>query len=367
MRCSRWARCRMDEFARRGGGDRLAFINEAAARRDVTPIIIEKDFWVCWTLRRLMSVPVLADNLTFKGGTSLSKAYGIIERFSEDIDLTIGRNAPMIVGTLPPMEDGISGKERERRTKALKAAAQRYVQEIALPELSNAIAEALGTSDGWSVLIDPEDQDVQTILFQYPKLLNYGGGFGAGGFGVGNFGEGEVGYIRPRIKIEFGARGETEPSESKTIISYLAQEFPEELPDATVTVATLSVERTFWEKVTILHALFHRAKEKPEINLGMSRHYYDTMMLAAKGIDDIALATPGLLAKVVLNKSLMFDDNKASYGTAVLGSLRLSPTDDLRTRLEADYAAMTDMFMVAPPSFNDLMAAIASLEAKLNA
>ena len=76
----------MDEFARRGGDDRLAFINEAAARRDVTPIIIEKDFWVCWTLRRLMSVPVLEDNLTFKGGTSLSKAYGIIARFGQPVD-----------------------------------------------------------------------------------------------------------------------------------------------------------------------------------------------------------------------------------------------------------------------------------------
>lgn len=67
----------MDKFARRADDDRLAFINEAAARRDVTPIIIEKDFWVCWTLRRLMEVPVLRDHLTFKGGTSLSKAYGI--------------------------------------------------------------------------------------------------------------------------------------------------------------------------------------------------------------------------------------------------------------------------------------------------
>lgn len=231
----------MDDFARRDNNDRLAFISEAAARRDVTPIIIEKDFWVCWTLRRLMSVPVLADNLTFKGGTSLSKAYEIIERFSEDIDLTIGRNAPMIVDTLPPMEDGISGKERERRTKALKAAAQRYVQEIALPELRNAIAEALGTSDGWSALIDQEDQDVQTILFEYPKLLDYkidpwGGSFG------NSFGTSwkKDGYIRPRIKLEFGARGETEPSESKTIISYLAQEFPNELPNAAVKVATLS-------------------------------------------------------------------------------------------------------------------------------
>ena len=362
MPCLRWAWCCMDEFARRTNDDRLAFINEAAARRDVTPIIIEKDFWVCWTLRRLMSVPVLADNLTFKGGTSLSKAYGIIERFSEDIDLTIGRNAPMIVDTSPPMDNGISGKERERRTKALKAAAQRYVQEIVLPELSNAIAEALGTSNGWSVLIDPEDRDMQTVLFQYPKLLNYGGGYGAGKYGVDNFGEGEDGYIRPRIKLEFGARGETEPSESKTISPYLAQEFPEEVPDATVNISTLSVERTFWEKVTILHALYHGTKLLPE----MSRHYYDTAMLAKKGIDDAAMNAPELLERVVLNKSLMFADNKASYDTATLGSLRLVPNNDLRERLRADYAAMAEMFMVAPPSFDELMTAIDRLEAKLN-
>jgi len=352
----------MDEFARRSDDERLTFINEAAARRDVTPIIIEKDFWVCWTLRRLMSVPVLAANLTFKGGTSLSKAYGIIERFSEDIDLTIGRDAPKIAETLPPMEAGISGKERQRRTKALKAAAQAFVQELALPELSNAIAQALGTNEGWSVFIDTEDPDAQTILFQYPKLLNYSNGFGAGSYGAGNFSEGEDGYIRPRIKLEFGARGEAEPSEVKSITPYIAQEFPDELPDAAVNVATLSVVRTFWEKVTILHALHHGTKLLPE----MSRHYYDTAMLAQNEIDDLALRSPDLLARVVLNKSLVFSDNKASYDTAILGSLRLVPDAGLRERLRADYAAMTEMFMVAPPSFNDLMEIIASLEAKLN-
>ena len=351
----------MDEFARRADDDRLAFINEAAARRDVTPIIIEKDFWVCWTLRRLMEVPVLRDHLTFKGGTSLSKAYGIIERFSEDIDLTIGRDAPLVSETLPPMEDGISGKERERRTKALKAAAQSYVQTIALPELAKAIEASLGTTEDWTVRIDPDDRDAQTILFEYPKLLEYSiGGWGRS-YGQ-SYGTVTDGYIKPRIKLEFGARGETEPSESRTITPYLAAEFPGELPNAEVQVSTLSVLRSFWEKVTILHALHHGTKLLPE----MSRHYYDTMMLAAKGIDDEAKERPDLLAKVVLNKSLMFADNKASYGTAMIGSLRLVPTDELRARLADDYAAMSEMFMTPPPSFDDLMAAIKALETKLN-
>jgi hypothetical protein len=351
----------MDDFARRAvvaDNDRLAFITEAAARRDVTPIIIEKDFWVCWTLRRLIETPGLGEHLTFKGGTSLSKAYGIIDRFSEDIDLTIGRTAPQIERTKSPMEEGISGKERDRRAKAVKAAAQDYVHNTAMAALEAAIAEALGTRDGWKVILDPEDGDAQTILFEYPKLLEYGA-FSSGGFDQGAFGGG---YIKPRIKLEFGARGESEPSESRTITPYLATEFPDELPDATVTVSTLSVERTFWEKVTILHALHHGSKLRHE----MSRHYYDTAMLASKGVADKALAEPDLLARVVLNKSQMFKDNTASYDTAVLGSLRLIPTEELSARLRTDYEAMTEMFMVTPPTFDDMIASIAALEAKLN-
>lgn len=351
----------MDNFARRPAEDRLAFINEAAARRDVTPMIIEKDFWVCWTLRRLMESPQIADKLIFKGGTSLSKAYGIIERFSEDIDLTIGRDALFIADTKPPTALDISGKERERRAKALKLAAQSYVKELIIPELTIAIEHALGTREGWSVILDQADQDKQTILFQYPRLIAYSdSGSAIGELSIGEF---KNGYIKPRIKLEFGARGETEPAETKIISSYLAQEFPEELTDAKVAVSTLAVERTFWEKVTILHALHHGTKLLPE----MSRHYYDTMMLAAKGIDEVAMQLPDLLARVVFNKSLMFKDKKASYDTAKLGSLRLMPTDELRERIRLDYAAMDEMFMAGPPSFTALMEAIAALEAKLNA
>jgi len=346
----------MDEFARRSVGDRRAFIEEAANRRDLTPIIIEKDFWVCWTLRRLVTTPQLKDHITFKGGTSLSKAYRIIERFSEDIDLTIRRTAPLIDEVASPMEVDISGKERERRTKALTAAAQAYVETLAMPALTEAIEAALGTADGWSVELDPDDKDRQTLLFNYPRTSGWGNNWGSAWGGNAS-----TGYIKPRIKLEYGARGEPEPFEERPITPYLADEFPDEVPDATTLVPTLSAVRTYWEKTTILHALHH----KGALREGLSRHYYDLVMLDRAGITGAALSQPELLAAVVRNKSLMFAAKSASYETAVLGQLRLFPTG-MTEALANDYKAMADMFMTPPPSLPDLLDAIGDLEARLN-
>lgn len=348
----------MDEFARRPVADRRAYIKEAASRRDLTPIIIEKDFWVCWTLRHLMGCVDLAGHLTFKGGTSLSKAYGVIHRFSEDIDLTIGRTAPLVCEVASPMEEGISGKERQRRSKALKEAAQRYVATIVMPAFTTAIEAALDTRDGWSVELDPDDPDAQTLLFNYPQTtgygLNYGNDWGGGS---------KDGYIKSRIKLEFGARGDTEPSELIRITPYLAEDFPDELPDAVCELPTLAVVHTFWEKVTILHALHHNGKLRD----GMSRHYYDTLMLVRGDVAEQAKSNPQLLVQVVRNKSLMFADNSASYETAIPGSLRLLPTDETTALLKQDYAAMAEMFMSPPPSFDDLLEGLARLESLLNA
>lgn len=354
----------MDDFARKVGAERLPFINEAAVKRDVTPVIIEKDFWVCWTLKRLTEATTLGRHLTFKGGTSLSKAYGIIERFSEDVDLTIARTAPLISEGASPMETGISGKERERRGKSLREAARHFVATIALPHLESAIETALKTHDGWEVLLDPEDNEGQTILFRYPALVSYvtSGAINSASLGATALNGSQESYIKPRIKLEFGARGEVEPSETKKISPYIAEVFPDEIPNATCTVPTLLVTRTFWEKATILHALHHGSK----LREGMSRHYYDSFMLAKKGIAKTALETPALLEQVVRNKSVMFADSKASYETAKLGTLRLTPPEEVRAKLKSDYAAMAEMFMAVPPSFEELMVGIAKLESFLN-
>ena len=268
----------MDKFAIRPEQERRDVLRETAGRRDLAEIIIEKDFWVCWTLKRLFSNPALSPLLTFKGGTSLSKAYGLIERFSEDIDLTISRQAPCLSDGKDPMESGISGNERSRRIETLKQNARLFVENVVLPALETDIQAELGGADTWKIMLDVEDPDRQTLLFYYPKVFNYelGTNFSNFTFDQSNFAVTE--YIKPHIKLEFGARGETEPHETRTVISYAAETFPDIFDDPSHAAATLAVERTFWEKATILHALHHGSKMRDR----MSRHYYDTYMLARK-------------------------------------------------------------------------------------
>lgn len=169
--------------------------------------------------------------------------------------------------------------------------------------------------------------------------------------------------MQPRIKLEFGARGDPEPFEQRDILPYVAEDFPGEVPDASTTVPTLALERTYWEKATILHALHHSGKLRP----GLSRHYYDVFMLDAAGVTERALAQRELLEQVVRNKSLLFADAKASYGTAQLSTLRLSVTEAMREELAADYAAMAEMFMEEPPAFEELVTRLADVEARINA
>lgn len=275
----------MDKFNTLPEEERKTAYTEVSRRLSLPPTAAEKDFWVCWTLHQLVTAKELGEYLTFKGGTSLSKAYGLVDRFSEDIDLTIGHDARFLKDGAEPMEDGISGKERDRRIKALKVNAQSFVAEVAFPILEQKIKDSLGEHGNWNLTLDEKDNDRQTILFHYPRLMNYGMGFGMGGFGVGRFGEGEIGYIKPIVKLEFGARGEIEPSQSISITPYVAEEFPQLFDSPATNVQTLAAERTFWEKVTILHALHHGT----HIRDRMSRHYYDTYIMDQKGVTEAAL------------------------------------------------------------------------------
>lgn len=336
----------MDSFAKKQTAERREIFQEAASRRDVLPIVIEKDFWVCWTLKRLFTAPQLAPYITFKGGTSLSKSYGLIERFSEDIDLTISREASPLNEVKDPMERDISGKERGRRIEALKESAQRFVGETILGCLTAQMTEALERGDDWQLLIDPDDPDRQTILFYYPQTATE-----------------TAGYVKPTIKLEFGARGGTEPQNETPIRPYVSEEFPSLFQEATCCPVTLSVTRSFWEKVTILHALCHGSKMRDR----MSRHYYDTFMMDQKGVTEEALTDTALLDLVVQNKATFFRDPRASYDTAKIGTLRLVPEGETLQALKKDYKAMEEMFMAHFPSFDDIIERLIILEQRINA
>jgi len=336
----------MDSFAKKPAAERREIFQEAASRRDVLPIVIEKDFWVCWTLKRLFTAPQLAPYITFKGGTSLSKSYGLIERFSEDIDLTISHEASPLNEVKDPMEGDISGKERGRRIEALKGTAQRFVGETILGCLTAQMTEALDRGDDWQLLLDPDDPDRQTILFCYPQTATE-----------------TAGYVKPTIKLEFGARGGTEPQNETPIRPYVSEEFPSLFPEASCSPVTLSVTRSFWEKATILHALCHGSKMKDR----MSRHYYDTFMMDERGVTEKALTDTALLDLVVQNKTYFFRDPRASYDTAKIGTLRLVPEGETLQALKKDYKAMEEMFMANFPSFDEILERLIILEQKINA
>lgn len=344
----------MDEVARLPADDRAALFGETGAGRGVADTIIEKDFWVCWSLRRLFGLPKgTTASLVFKGGTSLSKAFSAIRRFSEDIDLSFDRAELGYTGDRDPEKEGISKKRASRLIDDLVADVERHIAEKLLPAFRAAILEQLGepANGEWSLEIDAGD--AQTINFHYPTALpatEYEG----------------MAYITPRVKLELGARGDPWPIEERIIRPYAADDYPDffEQPDTSVIV--LSARRTFWEKATALHAEAHRPAESPTPQY-FSRHYYDLAMLLDTEEGKAAATDFALLVQVAKHKTTFFRSSWASYETARPGTLQLLPREMRIKDLRADYRAMAPMMFDKSPSFfDDILAKIAILQEAIN-
>ncbi|OUJ07358.1 nucleotidyl transferase AbiEii/AbiGii toxin family protein [Gluconobacter sp. DsW_058] len=345
----------MDNVALLPTDDRAALFGETGARRGVANTIIEKDFWVCWSLRRLFGLPKGATaSLVFKGGTSLSKAFDAIRRFSEDIDLSFDRAELGYTGERDPEKDGISKKQAARLIEDLVGDVERHIAEKLLPALRAAIVGQLGepTNGEWRLEIDAGD--AQMVNFHYPTALpvtEYEG----------------MAYITPRVKLELGARGDPWPTEEKVVRPYAAEEYPDffKHPDTNVTV--LSARRTFWEKATALHAEAHRPAESPTPQY-FSRHYYDLAMLLDTEEGKAATTDLDLLAQVAKHKATFFRSGWASYDSARPGTLRLVPNEARIKDLRADYRDMAPMmFDRSPPLFDDILAKIATIQEIINA
>ncbi len=326
--------------------EREPFFDVTAEESGIPFEIIEKDFWVVWTLEKLFSLPDLKNHLTFKGGTSLSKVYGIIQRFSEDIDLSIEKEFFGFDKAHDP-ESATSKKKQRTMLNNLSMACSQYVQNDLVALLRTAIAKELKTSEGWYLEIDTEDPDRQTLQFGYPRLIE------------------KNGYIRPSVKIELGARSEHWPVSKHKIQSYTKTILKEKINEPEIWVKVLDAKRTFWEKATILHQYAHLPQDK-KLPPRISRHFYDFFCLLNSEVKNSAIAEHTLLDRVAAHKSIYFASAWANYNTARKGSLKLSPPTILLEGLEKDFSLMKDMFFGSIPKWNQILEAINAFETAFN-
>lgn len=343
----------MDDVARSSSADRDELFTLSASARGLPKPIIEKDFWVCWILARLFGLPDPPAGLVFKGGTSLSKIWGLIDRFSEDVDLSIDRADLGFAGQDDP-KNIPSKKKRQEQLDALAAACAAAVQNEFRPKLEQAIAASLGTApgEGWQLVLDPDDQ--QALRFQYPASAPSGP-------------DAVETYVRPFVKLEMGARSEPWPSHTATIKPFAAEDVPRAFSIPSCNVMAVDAERTLWEKVTILHRWHHAGPDR-HLRDRQSRHYYDVYRIAASSIGTNALGNLDLLRAVARHADEFFPQAWARYGEAVPGTLRLIPPPEKIRELEKDYGVMREeMIYGDAPSLDEILEGLRRFEEMINA
>ena len=330
--------------------DRRDVFGAAASRLDTLPSHVEKDFWVCLVLDLVFGgLPDGHPGFFLKGGTSLSKAFGLIDRLSEDIDLVVDRRDLDFTGDRDPFPpEGMTKKKRESLRKELRSRCSSYMG----GELRTALAHLIaGVAEGCTVSMDPDDPDSQTLLIAYPTLYPTG-----------------QSYVSPTVKIEGGARSATEPSVLRTVAPYIALELGDMAPELGE-IRVISAERTYWEKLLILHGRYcgFRDEERlPKEKNRISRHYYDAAMLTVSDVGRSALARLDILELVRNHNLAAFRQAWKRFEEAVPGSLKLVPNGELQTVIGRDYRAMESMLFGDAPEFEWIVDQLRSVEERIN-
>ena len=331
----------MYNIAKASEQDRRVLFRNTAQQTGLHEAIIEKDFWVCLTLDHLFHHSPWKAAFTFKGGTSLSKCYGLIQRFSEDIDLILDWRV-LGYGLHEPWAPR-SNTKQDQFNKEANERAEQFLRDILLPSLRSEFGIILGMEA--DLYIDPDDE--QTICFRYPSIF-------------------KTESILQVIRLEIGALAAWTPSQPREIRPYSAECYRAAFQQANTVVLTAAAERTFWEKVTILHHEANRPEHLP-MPSRYSRHYYDLYCIAHSESKAAAYEDLDLLGRVVEFKMKFYPRKWAQYELARPGTMKLCPPEYRYAALEEDYAVMQGMMFGEGPSFADLMAFIRELEAEINA
>lgn len=326
-------------------GERRDALDVAGRSSWFKPFILEKDIWVVAILNVLFEAP-FGRHLVFKGGTSLSKVWRTVRRFSEDIDITYdirGFVRDLVAGAddeaLPPTRS-----QEKRWTKAIRPLLAKWVRDQAAPLVEEQLVRA-----SFPARVRTESE---RLFVQYDPLFA------------------PLGSIRPEIVVDFGARSTGEPHTRRTVVCDAAALVPN-LAFPIARPSVMVAERTFWEKATAIHVYCLQGRRRGE---RWSRHWHDLVRLDDTGVGERALADRDLALSVARHKALFFRMNdsggkRIDYEAAVSGGLRLVPAGDARKVLADDYASMLDTGMLPDECepVDSVMGRCAAIETRANA
>ena len=317
-------------------------LEAAAAASNRSAAILEKDIWLTFLLGQLFSMP---DRLpmAFKGGTSLSKAYSVINRFSEDVDITVDYRS--LAPDWPITELLKQGTRfRSRFGDSLREDVKRHTRNVIKPYLQHQLG-ALPCADECSINLSCDGERLEV---QYPSRVSVGGE-----------------YLRDYVLIEFGGRNIIDPNSIFTIRPDIASMIPAvEFPQAEVVV--LAAERTFWEKATLIHAACNRPL--PDGINRYSRHWYDLAMLARHACGATAKTDMALLSDVIDLKNTFYRSQTTQYQRCLEGELKLIPSGDNLKLLHTDFEAMhaAGMFYGVSIELEQLLDELSVLQEDIN-
>lgn len=331
--------------------DQKAILQTAAVSLGRAAAVLEKDIWVCWSLQALFEIPN-HHPMAFKGGTSLSKIHGLIDRFSEDIDITLDyRKFDDIEYQKHPKKYDPFGVEATNTQskyfgERLKAYAAGYVAEVVLPALQAKVA-TLNHAAAFNLTLEDNGQ---SIYLAYPSVIENGNE-----------------YLQPVVRLEFGGRNVIDPNARHKVEPYV-KEVTQEVayPDPEVTV--LSAERTFWEKATLIHVACNRNKFEQTAERN-SRHWYDLAQMSTSSIGKAAIVNRELLEDVVRHKQVFFRYGNANYEACLQGGINLVPEDKALELLREDYQKMSTAGMMSedPPKFDEIIESVREVQSEVNA
>ena len=327
----------MNNIANLTEKERNELFKETAHIMKTTNAIVEKDFWVVWTLNKLFSDDRLNKILMFKGGTSLSKVFDLIGRFSEDIDLILDWREVTLAN---PLDDLPSKNKQVKFNEQINENAKVYIKEQLLPIISELL------SSQCTCEFDVDNKGNYFVNINYPSAFTDTA-------------------LRPKILLEIGPLASWLPSSTFEITPFVATKFPHLFKQPKCSVNAVVAKRTFWEKATILHQEANRGEEK-KIPLRHSRHYYDLAQMALSSVKDEALNDLQLLEDVVLFKQKFYMSAWANYEEAKVGTFKILPPKFRYKELRADYSSMKSMIFDKYLEFDEIIEILGKLENEIN-